>query len=168
MSLISVALGIGKLIGLGSLIGKWLGGDKGEYVANKVIDIAQTVTDKSTIDEAMDALTNSDKLQQKMRDEITANQLEFEKLSADDRKDAREMQEITLKQDDVFLKRFVCYFAIYWSLVAAAYVFAISLGTVPVDSKEYIKPIMGALGAIIAGFMMFFYGTSVTPFKNNH
>ena len=71
------------------------------------------------------------------------------------------MQNNALQQDDVFAKRFVYYFAIFWSVVAAAYIAFITFGNIPQASIWFADTILGfLLGTIVTTIIQFFYGSS--------
>lgn len=80
-----------------------------------------------------------------------------------DRADARAMQVAALQQDDKFSKRFVYYFATFWSLTAALYIAFITFGNIPEDNIRFADTILGfILGTIIATIVQFFFGSSLT------
>lgn len=75
--------------------------------------------------------------------------------------DARAMQIAALAQTDVLTKRFVIYFAIFWSLFAASYIGWITFGKIPADNVRFADTILGfLLGTIVSTILNFFYGSS--------
>ena len=50
--------------------------------------------------------------------------------------DARDMQKEALKQEDVWSKRFIYIFAGIWSIFSMVFIFAITFGNVPQESKQ--------------------------------
>ena len=79
-----------------------------------------------------------------------------------DKADARSMQKAALAQDDVFSKRFVYYFAIFWSVFAAAYIATITFGHIPEDNQRFADTILGfLLGTVVATILQFFFGSSM-------
>jgi len=92
--------------------------------------------------------------------EYNAKQSEADALVADqNRKSA--MQTAALAQTDVFSKRFVYYFASFWSLCAALYIACITFGTIPAANIRFADTILGfLLGTVVATIFNFFYGTS--------
>jgi hypothetical protein len=75
--------------------------------------------------------------------------------------DARDMQKEALKQDDLFSKRFVMYFAIGWSLFAMVYLGGVTFLDVPESSIRIVDTIIGfLLGTLISTIMNFFFGSS--------
>ena len=91
-------------------------------------------------------------------DRLTA---EMEKAYLEDTQSAREMQVAALSQDDLFSKRFIYYFAIFWSICAAGFVGAITFGEIPEANVRFADTILGfLLGTIIAQIVAFFYGSS--------
>jgi hypothetical protein len=80
-----------------------------------------------------------------------------------DKANARAMQVAALQQDDKFSKRFVYYFATFWSITAALYIAFITFGNIPEDNIRFADTILGfILGTIIATIVQFFFGSSLT------
>lgn len=78
-----------------------------------------------------------------------------------DTKDARNMQVQALKSDDPFVRRFIYYFAIFWSLASASYIGFITFGDIPEKNVRFADTILGfVLGTLIATIVQFFYGSS--------
>ena len=87
--------------------------------------------------------------------------LEYAKMDLENVKDARAMQNTALNQSDVFSKRFVYYFAAFWSVFAVVYIFAITFATIPQGNIRFADTIIGfLLGTVVATILNFFYGTS--------
>jgi len=87
--------------------------------------------------------------------------LEYAKLHLENVKGARDMQTAALAQSDVFSKRFIYYFAAFWSVCAVVYIGFITFATIPEQNVRFADTILGfLLGTIVATFMNFFYGTS--------
>jgi hypothetical protein len=87
--------------------------------------------------------------------------MEYAKLHLENVKGARDMQAAALGQSDVFSKRFIYYFAAFWSVCAVVYIACITFATIPEQNVRFADTILGfLLGTIVATFMNFFYGTS--------
>jgi hypothetical protein len=87
--------------------------------------------------------------------------MEYAKLHLENVKGARDMQNNALNQSDVFSKRFVYYFAAFWSVFAVVYISAITFATIPKDNIRFADTIIGfLLGTVVATILNFFYGTS--------
>jgi hypothetical protein len=79
-----------------------------------------------------------------------------------DKANARAMQVEALKQDDMLSKRFVYYFATFWSIAAALYIAFITFGDIPESNVRFADTILGfILGTIIATIVQFFFGSSM-------
>jgi hypothetical protein len=158
---VSAALSIASALGIDKAIGRWVGGDKGEAVAGRVLDAAQIVTGSSNKNEIIaalgaDAMAASELKRRVLEIADAESQREF-----DDRANARAMQVAALGQDDKFSKRFVYYFATAWSLFAMSYLLLITLTTIPESSQRYADTTLGfLLGTIIATMIGYFYGSS--------
>jgi hypothetical protein len=87
--------------------------------------------------------------------------MEYAKLHLENVKGARDMQNNALNQSDVFSKRFVYYFAAFWSVFAVVYISAITFATIPEQNIRFADTIIGfLLGTVVATILNFFYGTS--------
>lgn len=74
---------------------------------------------------------------------------------------ARFMQSVALAQEDVFSKRFVMYFAIGWSVVAATYIALITFANIPQANIRFADTILGfVLGTLVSTIINFFYGSA--------
>lgn len=82
-------------------------------------------------------------------------------LDAKDRANARDMQREAMKSDDPLVRRFIFYFAAFWSLCAAAYIGFITFSEIPKENMRFVDTILGfLLGTIVASMINFFYGSS--------
>jgi hypothetical protein len=87
--------------------------------------------------------------------------LEYAKMHLENVKDARGMQTAALAQSDVFSKRFVYYFASFWSVCAVVYIGFITFSVIPAANVRFADTILGfLLGTVVATLLNFFYGTS--------
>ena len=87
--------------------------------------------------------------------------LEYAKMHLENVKGAREMQAAALNQSDVFSKRFVYYFAGFWSFCSVLYIGFITFATIPSANIRFADTILGfLLGTVVATILNFFYGTS--------
>lgn len=161
MDLISGALGLLKLTGLDTKIGELFGGKNGGVVAQKVVDIAQSVTGTNNMVDAANKLELSPELALNFEEALMAQEVELVKLANEDRKDARNMQAAALGQKDTFSKRFVYYFAIGWSFFAMIYIGAITFLVIPENSVRFADTVLGfLLATAIGSILQFFYGSS--------
>jgi predicted permease len=72
------------------------------------------------------------------------------------------MQVAALQQNDLLSKRFVYYFAAFWSVTAALYIAFITFGDIPESNVRFADTILGfILGTVIATIIQFFFGSSV-------
>lgn len=88
-------------------------------------------------------------------------QKEIQEMYLKDTQNARSMQAAALQQDDIFSKRFIYYFAIFWSVVAAAFIGIILFVEIPPNNIRFADTILGfLLGTIVAQIIAFFFGSS--------
>lgn len=78
-----------------------------------------------------------------------------------DRADARDMQEKAMQSEDPMVRRFIYYFAWFWSGISAAYFFAVTFISLPEGARDFANIILGfLLGTAVAAILQFFYGSS--------
>lgn len=160
MSLITAALTIANVLGIGETISAWFGGNNSNEIADKIVKVTQAVTGTTTLENALQAIQDPS-ANAKVKEALMTHELEFMKLAFGDKKDARELQETTLQNEDRFVKRFLYYFSFYWAIIASAYLFAITFIDIPQEAVRFADTILGfLLGTIIAGIISFFYGAS--------
>lgn len=150
----------GMLVDAGmSLLGSLI--DVGEEKAKEFIEEKTGVKLKSKM--------TSEELE-KLKEFETKNQellLKKREMYLQDRANARNMQVEALRQSDKFSKRFIYYFAIFWSLVASGYVFGITFLDIPVKNVRFADTTLGfMLGTVISVILGFFYGSSETGGNN--
>lgn len=87
--------------------------------------------------------------------------IEAEKLAYADTANARHMQEVALLQADVFAKRFIYWFAIFWSAASCLYIGFVTFGNIPANNVRFADTILGfILGTLVATIIQFFFGSS--------
>jgi len=119
--------------------------------------IAKKFGVEDTVAAVANAITGDPEAGKKLRELA----LEYAKMDLENVKDARAMQNTALNQSDVFSKRFVYYFASFWSLCSVAYIAAITFATIPAQNIRFADTILGfLLGTVVATILNFFYGTS--------
>lgn len=86
---------------------------------------------------------------------------ELEKARYADIMNARQLQEKAIDSQDQFVRRFIYYLAIFWSIIASGYIGAITFLDIPKDNLRFADTILGfILGTIVAQILTFFYGSS--------
>lgn len=131
------------------------------------------VKEKTGIDVDKASLSQEEmlKLQQYEMDheeELLKIKIEDNRISADlekaylkDKQDARAMNIVTSQSEDKFVRRFIYYLAIFWSVCAATYIGFITFGYIPEENVRFADTILGfLLGTVIASILGFFYGSS--------
>jgi len=137
------------------------GSDKVEEVAGKVVDIAQTVTGTSDGEAALAAIKADPNKVLEFQQAMAAQQTDLEKAYLLDVQGARQMQIAALAQDDLFSKRFVYYFAIFWSIFAMAFFTAVTFLPIQGFGQRIADTILGVLvSTIITGIFHYMYGST--------
>ena len=97
----------------------------------------------------------------KLRQEDDRLSVEVEKAYLADTQSARQMQTAALNQSDLFSKRFIYYFAMFWAVAAAIYIGFITFAPIPEANIRFADTILGfLLGTIVSQIISFFYGSS--------
>mgnify|MGYP000320109951 FL=1 len=145
------------------------GADKAkEYIEEKTgikMDVSRGLTDEQVAELKKFEMTNQLELEKlalanKQEDNRATEALATAQIS--EYANARNMQVENLKQDDKFSKRFVYYFAIFWSAFAVIYLTGITFAEIPKENIRFADTIVGfLLGTIIATMFGFFYGNSI-------
>jgi hypothetical protein len=137
------------------------------------------VKDKTGVDLDTPELTSEDYVKLKQyemehQEELLKLRQEDDKLDAEmvkaylaDVQNARGLQMTALSQEDLFSKRFLYYFAIYWSVVCSVYIGFITFGHIPDANVRFADTILGfLLGTLVAQIFNFFFGSSVGSKKS--
>ena len=137
---------------------------------NPLTDIAIGAAGKviEAVGNAADSLFTSDDERNKAEIEMRRIDGDIEKAYLADVDSARKMQVAALQQDDLFAKRFIYGFAIFWSLFAMVFFVFVTFGEVPEKNLRMADTILGFLiGTAIAGIFNFFLGTTYRSQKKD-
>jgi hypothetical protein len=143
------------------------GADKAkEYIEDKTgIKLDKGLTDEQVLELKKFEVTNQlelEKLALANKQEDNRASEAAQKIQADEYGNARNMQIENLKQDDKFSKRFVYYFAMFWSAFAVIYLAGITFIEIPKENTRFADTIVGfLLGTVVATLIGFFYGNSI-------
>jgi hypothetical protein len=81
---------------------------------------------------------------------------------------ARDMQLAAMQSDDPLVRRFVYFFIAFWSVLSAAYIGAITFGSIPDNNVRFADTILGfVLGTMVAGMFQFLLGSSLGSRKKD-
>lgn len=129
--------------------------EKAPDLLEKVLNVAGGVMTGDWVGAVQSVLKDNSQLSQEEKNYA----LELVKLDYENTQDARDMQKVALRQDDLFSKRFVYYMASFWSVVGGLYIFLVTFTTV--TNPEHANTIIGfLLGTIVATIINFFFGSS--------
>jgi hypothetical protein len=96
------------------------------------------------------------------KDAARQHEKQLLEMAYGDKANARAMQVAALQQGDLLSKRFVYYFATFWSITAALYIAFITFGDIPESNIRFADTILGfILGTVIATIIQFFFGSSM-------
>ena len=144
-----------------SIIKYMTNSDTAGDVAGQVIDIAKTVTGKATVGEARAVLELDPAVQLEFQKAVMAADADLSKAYLADVANARAMQIAALGQEDTFSKRFVYYFATFWSVFAMCYFCAVTFVQLPPNGQRVADTILGVLITSVIGVMFaYFYGST--------
>lgn len=114
-----------------------------------------------TVVKGASELITTDKERLAAENDMARLGLDREKAYLADTDSARKMQMEALRQEDLFSKRFIYGFAIFWSLFAMIFFCFVTFGSVPEKNLRMADTILGFLiGTAIAGIFNFFLGTT--------
>lgn len=144
-------------------------------ISNGLPKVADAVMEKGV--EAVEA-----KLGLKLKPEGEATPEDNEKLKAEanrheefmaeldekSRQRATDMQMKAMDNDDPIVRRFIYYFAWFWSVVSVAYFFCVTFLQMPEGARDFANIILGfLLGTAVASILSFFYGSSKSSQDKN-
>ena len=168
MEPVTIALSLAKLLGLDKKIGGLLGGDKGAEIAGKVLDMAGEVTGSKKPEVIADVLKNNPEAAAKLAAQINDMALRETELVFADITNARNMQVEALRQDDLFSKRFLYYFASAWSLFAMLYMICVTFIAIPPANVRFADSMQTfILSTVVATIIYFFFGSSRSSHKKD-
>lgn len=142
-----------------SLLGSY-GLDKlSEFISKGGEEAKKIIKDKTGIDLNLNDISKDD------IEKLKAFQQQNEDLidmMLKDKQNAREMQIQALKQNGWFAKNFIHLFAMFWSIIASVYIFAIIFMDYPIKNQRIADTITGILiGTIIVSIVSFYFGSSL-------
>lgn len=136
-------------------------GEKSASAAEAVIGIARSVTGAKTPEEALELIRADAEKQTEFNLRVLEQNAELEKAYLMDMHSARQMQIAALGQEDLFSKRFVYYFAIFWSVFAMLYFCAVTFIDIPAGGQRIADTILGVLiTSVVGGMFAYFYGST--------
>ncbi|WP_338927555.1 hypothetical protein IHE33_15725 (plasmid) [Mycetohabitans endofungorum] len=162
-------------------IAQWIGGSRAEQVAQKVANIAQTVTSTSTPEQALAAIQGNPELAYRFQEAIVESQVELQRIAAElekahitanietakanaaDRADAR--QRALTAQDRTPCNLAYLYTSALFLVIGAH--FWLLFSRIPIEPLAFgvLGNIEGVLISMVLGAKEFFLGSSATAKK---
>lgn len=137
-------------------------------IANGMPKVADAVVENG-VDYVQDKLGVPLKLESQLTPEDVAKLQEaankheefMAELDEKSRQRATDMQMHAMESQDPLVRRFIYYFAWFWSTVSIVYFFAVTFIPLKPESQNFANTILGfLLGTAVAAILQFFYGSS--------
>jgi len=154
---IAAALG---LAGFAPIIARWLGGDKAQDVAARVVDIAQTVTGASDPIEAIQRLQRDSGMVSEFQKAVIQVEAEIELALMKDRQDARLRDVALLNAGRSNIRADVMVIAAAIGLILCLESLAYFSTELPGEAVGIISTIAGIFGACLKNAYNFEFGSS--------
>lgn len=132
-----------------------------EWVEQKTgVSLDQPLSQEDVVKLKQFELEHEEELQ-RLRLEEKRLDLDELKVHAANTQGARQMNQEAMKSDDPVVRRFIYFYAIFWSVASAVYIGFITFGEIPKENVRFADTILGfLLGTIVATIINFFYGSS--------
>lgn len=132
-----------------------------EWVEQKTgVKLDQPLSQEDVVKLKQFELEHEEELQ-RLRLEEKRLDLDELKVHAANTQGARQMNQESMKSDDPVVRRFIYFYAIFWSVASAVYIGFITFGEIPKENVRFADTILGfLLGTIVATIINFFYGSS--------
>ena len=132
-----------------------------EWVEQKTgVSLDQPLSQEDVVKLRQFELEHEEELQ-RLRMEDKRLDLEELKVHAANTQGARQMNQESMKSEDPIVRRFIYFYALFWSVCSAVYIGFITFGEIPKDNVRFADTILGfLLGTIVATIINFFYGSS--------
>lgn len=154
---------IQSLIGLGlPMLGKALAAKGKDFIEEKLnVDLGSMLGSEEGRIKLAQLEMEHEQFLQGIILEREEQRLKESRMLIDDTDSARKMQTAALSQEDLFSKRFIYYFAWFWSFASVGYIGFITFGTIPEANVRFADTILGfLLGTTIAMILQYFFGSS--------
>lgn len=158
MDPITIAMGLAQFV---PQIVKWIGGDKAGTVAQKVVNVAQQVTGKTSGDDALAAIKADPNLMLQFRKAVLDQEAELEQIAVQNATDinATMRAEAASEHWPTYSWRPAIGFATAFTLIAVALVVVVAYAGVILAKRDpaalaYIPAMIGAVAALLGAGAM--------------
>lgn len=155
--LIAAALGLAQFA---PVIGKWLGGKRAEEMAQKVVDVAATITDTMDPHVAIQRLAENQKLLIDFQKEILKLETHYIEMEYQDRQDARARDVALMRYGQHNKRADIMVIAAALGLVLCLASLAYYSDALPGEAVGIISTIAGIFGACLKDAYAFEFGSS--------
>ena len=155
--LIAAALGLAQF---SPIIGKWLGGKHAEEMAQKVVDIASTVTDTMDPHAAIQRLSENQKMLLEFQNKVLDMEAHYIDLEYQDRLDARARDVALLKFGHHNMRADIMVISAALGLILCLASLAYYSDALPGEAVGIISTIAGIFGSCLKDAYAFEFGSS--------
>lgn len=159
-ALIPLALKLLPLAGAVPEVIRLLGGEKAADVAEKVVGVAKAITGQEDPAKAVDAVLADPNLQLQFQQSLIAERLEYAKIEAEDRKDARARDREFIKAGKTNLRADLMVMADALGLVACLIILGLYRKDLPGEAVALISTVASIFGLCLRDAHQFEFGSS--------
>lgn len=137
----------------------------GQFVTDRLPDVADALGDIFPPAKLLRAIIGKEKLDPTERLKFMELMRKYESedyaYEVEDRKDARAMQVQAVVSDDIFVRRWLHYFAMISIFIGFVYIFLITFVEIPEANQRFADTILGVvISLIFSGIYNYFFGSS--------
>jgi hypothetical protein len=155
--LIAAAIGLSQFA---PLIGKWVGGNRAEEMAKKVVDMANSVTESLDPATAIQKLSENHKMLIEFQKAVMDMDVKYTEMEYQDRQDARARDIALLRQGTRNYRADIMVISAALGLIFCLLSLAYYSGSLPGEAVGIISTIAGIFGSCLKDAYAFEFGSS--------